>query len=227
MSLFPLVFFFGGVCSGPVTEVTSEVRIPELFLSGFARLSWLVADLVFGKFFSNCFCGCNCFTHNSYVFWLLGYFFCRFYIFCSLYHPSCFWVGDILSMFYFGNLFFFLPYLTISRTSAMVSLAVSTLVVFLAVCHILCIFRILAIVYIGPGGSQTSDICSILKDLGYRFYIYFLVSNSNFFRNFVGVIIYVFVSIVSLVFLFICILQISMTFWSWFHLMYIRKIHGF
>ena len=39
----------GGVCSGRETEVTSEVRAPELFLSGFTRLSWLVATLMFGS----------------------------------------------------------------------------------------------------------------------------------------------------------------------------------
>ena len=129
-----LVFLLGGVCSGPTTEVTSEVRAPELFLSGFACLSWLVTTLVFGSLESFSvtasmmvfiswisthfvyklgnhlrFCGCARFTHDSFVFWLLGYF------------------------FLFVNLFFFLSYLTISRTSAMVSLAVSTFVVFLAI----------------------------------------------------------------------------------------------
>ena len=43
-----LVFLLGRVCSSPATEVTTEVRAPELFLSGFACLSWLVATLVFG-----------------------------------------------------------------------------------------------------------------------------------------------------------------------------------
>ena len=45
----PLVFLLGGVCSGPATEVTSEVRAPELFLSDFVCHSWLVAALVFGS----------------------------------------------------------------------------------------------------------------------------------------------------------------------------------
>ena len=88
---FPLVFLLGGVCSGPATEVTSEVRAPELFLSGFACLSWLVGTLVFGEFFSNCFydgfhfldqrshfvyklgnhlgfCGCTCFRYITTLF---------------------------------------------------------------------------------------------------------------------------------------------------------------
>ena len=52
----------------------------------------------------------------------------------------------------------------------MFSLAVSTFVIFLAVVMyvILHIFRILAVIYIGPSGAQTSDICSILRDLGYK-----------------------------------------------------------
>ena len=121
---FPLVFILGGVCSGPATEVTSEVRAPELFLS--ACLSWLVATLVFGSLESLSvtasmtafylldqpshfiyklgnhlrFCGCACFTHvRASFFWLLGYFF------LSLLHilsvstiSSYFWVGDILSL---------------------------------------------------------------------------------------------------------------------------------
>ena len=113
-------------CSSPVTEVTSEVRALELFLPGFACLSWLVATLVFGslgKFSVTAsqtvfiswisarisftswanhleFFGCAGFTRKiALFFWLLGYFFCHFYIFCSFYHPSCFWIGDILSMF--------------------------------------------------------------------------------------------------------------------------------
>ena len=99
MSL-PFSFPFGWVCSGPVTEVTTEVRAPKLFLSGFASLSWFVATLVFGSLESFSvtifmmvfldqhshfiyklgnhlgFCGCTCFdTYNSFGFWLLGYFF--------------------------------------------------------------------------------------------------------------------------------------------------------
>ena len=90
---FPLVFFLSGVCSGPATEVTSEVMAPELFLSGFACLSQLVATLVFGSLESfsvtasitfflldQCshfiyklghylgFCGCACFTHMTALF---------------------------------------------------------------------------------------------------------------------------------------------------------------
>ena len=44
----PVVSLLSGVCSDQATEVTTEVRTPELFLSGFACLSWLVATLVFG-----------------------------------------------------------------------------------------------------------------------------------------------------------------------------------
>ena len=122
---FPLVFLLVGICSGPVTEVTSEERAPELFLSGFACLSWLVATLVFGSlenFSVNAsmmvfifwisthfvyklgnhlgFCSYTCFTHIiAWFFSCYDIYFCHFHIFCSLYHPSCFWVGDILSMF--------------------------------------------------------------------------------------------------------------------------------
>ena len=46
---FQVVSLLSGVCCGPTIEVTSEVRAPELFLSGFACLSWLVATLVFGS----------------------------------------------------------------------------------------------------------------------------------------------------------------------------------
>ena len=46
---FPVVYFLGGVFSDPATETTSEVMAPELFLSGLACLSWLVATLVFGS----------------------------------------------------------------------------------------------------------------------------------------------------------------------------------
>ena len=46
---FFVIFILGGVCCGPATEVTSEVRTPELFLSNFSSLSWLVAIRVFGS----------------------------------------------------------------------------------------------------------------------------------------------------------------------------------
>ena len=45
----PPLSLLGGVCSGPATEVTLKVRAPEVFPSGFACLSWLVATLVFGS----------------------------------------------------------------------------------------------------------------------------------------------------------------------------------
>ena len=150
--------FCSGVCSGPATEVTSEVRALELFLSGFACLSWLVTTLVFGSlesfsatafmtvfisWISTLISFTSWATTSGFVVALVSHItalcfgcwdiFCHFHLFCSLYTPSCFWIGDILSMFLFGNLFFFLPYLTISRTSAIISLAVSTFVVILAI----------------------------------------------------------------------------------------------
>ena len=118
---FPLVFLLGGVCSSSATEVTSEVRAPELCLSLLACCNSGVR--VFGELFSICFyddfyhldqhshfvyklgnhlgfCGCTCFMHITALFFgCWDIFFCHFHIICSLYHPSCFWVGDILSMF--------------------------------------------------------------------------------------------------------------------------------
>ena len=91
----------------------------------------------------------------------------------------------------------------------MVSLAVSTFVVFFGshyVCHILRIFRILVVVYISPGGAQTSDICSILRDLGYKVQHLFFWNPILIFLGISWVlkdIIYVFVSVVSLGFLFV------------------------
>ena len=56
------------------------------------------------------------------------------------------------------------------------------------VCCILCILCILAVMYIGPCGIQISNVCSILRGLGYKvLHLFFLVSTFNFFRNFGGV----------------------------------------
>ena len=128
---------------------------PDLFFSGFACHSWLVATLVFGvfgKFFSDCF-------YNGFISWIsalilsirwattsdfvvvlvlyiwklfvcLLRYFCHFCIFCSFYHSSHFWIGDILSMFLFGDLFLSSIFHNLYNQ---VSLAVSTFLVFLAV----------------------------------------------------------------------------------------------
>ena len=67
-----------------------------------------------------------------------------------------------------------------------------------------------------------------------RFYIYFLVPNFNFFKNFVGVkghyicICNCCFSVFLFLFVFFRFLwHFGFVSWFWFHLMYIRRIHGF
>ena len=57
--------------------------------------------------------------------------------------------------------------------------------------------------YIGPSSAQTSDICCILRDLGYKvlhLFFWYIILISQGILWVLKVIIYVFVSIVSLFF---------------------------
>ena len=113
---------------------------------------------------------CGCLLHSQFSLLMKGIFFLS--LLRILLFLSFFLLLDMLFFlvcFLSGNFFFFLPYFTIFRpgTGFFGCWHICSLFGSLYVCHIPHIFCILVVVYTGLG-VQTSDICSILMDLGSR-----------------------------------------------------------